>query len=49
VNLIETNNVSFIVSLNTAIVIACPAATDFLCEKDTMQREITIRTLFTKK
>jgi hypothetical protein len=37
------------VSLNTAIVIACHAVTDFLCEKYTMQREVIIRTLFTIK
>ena len=47
VNLIEINDVSFIVSLHTAIVTVCPVVTDFLCDKNTMKREMTIRTLFT--
>jgi len=34
-------------SLRTAIVMICPAVTDFLCDKDTVQREMIIRTLFT--
>ena len=48
-NLIEINDLSFIVSLNTAIVIVCPEVTDFLCDKDTMQRKMIIRKVFTIK
>lgn len=48
-NLIEINDVSFIVSLLTTIVMVCLEVTDFLCDKDTMQREMIARTLFTMK
>jgi len=34
-------------SLHTAIVMICPTVTNFLCDKDTVQREMIIRTLFT--
>lgn len=47
--LIEINDVYFIVSLHTAIVMVCPTVTDFLCDKGTMQREMIIRTPFTIK